>query len=62
MNSSQDSAVADRRVIGAWVDVDLARQLNEIARAEDRSTSSLVRRVLRQYVSDQAGSLERSRS
>lgn len=40
----------DRAHVNAWLDPELHRRLVELARLEDRSVSSVIRRALREHV------------
>jgi hypothetical protein len=43
---SQIARYAERQFVGAWVDQEQREQLAELARQQDRSVSSLIRRAL----------------
>ncbi len=46
MGESEQKERPDRQPLGAYIDVDQHRQLAELARAEDRSVSAIVRRAI----------------
>jgi predicted transcriptional regulator len=40
----------DKKLVAAWVELDLAAQLDEAARQADRSRSATLREAIRRYV------------
>jgi predicted transcriptional regulator len=50
MTTTTETKDERRKLVAAWVELDLAAQLDEAARQADRSRSATLREAIRRYV------------